>query len=124
MGRKTKLKGSRIWSFISSPHTIKEVCTTAVFNKTEREKRTKIVLASIGTTIFFFPRSLFFLKWRLGKISVGRSGRNTKKELHQLTERRRECKFMMEKTKEEGTEWEKEKESMIGKNLDEPGSNH
>lgn len=67
MGRKTKLKISRIWSFVSSPHTIKEVCTTAVFNNTEREKRTKIVLASIGATVFFFLRSLFFLKWRLGK---------------------------------------------------------
>lgn len=57
-------------------------------------------------------------------MSIRRSGRNTKKELHQLTEKQRECKFTMEKTKEEGTEWEKEKESMIGKNLDEPGSNH
>lgn len=67
MGRKTKIKGSRVWRFISSP-TIKEVCTTPMLylTKTEREKRRKIVLALIGATVFF-PTSLFFLKWRLGK---------------------------------------------------------
>lgn len=121
MGRKTKIKGSRVWRFISLPHTNKEVCTTPMLylTKTEREKRRKIVLASIGVTVFF-PPSLFFLKWRPGKkMSIRRSGRNTKKELHQLTERRRECEFTTEKTKEQGTEREKEKESMIGKNLDE-----
>lgn len=52
-------------------------------------------------------------------MSIRRSGRNTKKKLQQLTERRRECEFTTEKTKEQGTEREKEKESMIGKNLDE-----
>lgn len=67
MGRKTKIKGSRVWRFISSP-TIKEVCTTPMLylTKTEREKRRKIILALIGATVFF-PTSLFFLKWRLGK---------------------------------------------------------
>lgn len=124
-GEKNKNKGSRVWRFISSPHTIKEVCTTPTLylTKTEREQRRKIVLASIGATVFFFFQpSLFFLKWRLGKkMSIRRSGRNTKKGLHQLTGRRRECEFTTRKTKEQGTEREKEKEkeSMIEKNLDE-----
>lgn len=43
-------------------------------------------------------------------MSIRRSGRNTKKELHQLTERQSECEFTMEKTKEQGTEGEGKRE--------------
>lgn len=47
MGRKTKIKRSKVWRFILLPHTIKEVCTRLMLylTKTEREERRKILLA-------------------------------------------------------------------------------
>lgn len=69
MGRKTKIKRSKVWRFILLPHTIKEVCTTLMLylTKTEREERRKILLPSIGAPISFFPPEFVFLEMETEK---------------------------------------------------------